>query len=157
MERDRLDLFMTMTGSAARSITRIKHRKMSKYGLGSTHTTCLRKLYLAEKGLTRTQLSDACDLDKAQITRIVGELSRKGYVNEEASGRGYKKKVFLTKEGREITADIYKVALEVNEYVSGGISQEDIDHFYAVFERICEGLRRAEETLEADKDAEKGN
>lgn len=139
---------MTLAGGAARSITKIKHKKMSKYGLGSTHTTCLRKLYLAQNGLTRTQLSEECDLDKAQITRVVGELKEKGYAAEDSAGSGYKKRVFLTETGKDITADIYRVAREVNEYVSGSISQEDIDHFYEVFERICEGLRKAEISLD---------
>ena len=150
MEHDRLDRFMNMTGSAAKSITKIKHKKMSKYGLGSTHTTCLRRLYAAENGLTRTQLSKLCELDKAQITRIVGELSNKGFVIEESKGSGYKKKIFLTDSGREMTAEIYRVVLELNEYVSGSIPQEDIDHFYRVFEKICLGLRKAEQILDEE-------
>ena len=124
MQHDRLDQFMNLTGSAARSITRIKHKKMSKYGLGSTHTTCLRRLFLAENGLTRTQLAQQCDLDKAQITRIVGELCKKGCIVEESK-----------------------------EYVSGSILQEDIDHFYKVFEKICSGLKQAEQILDAEDGA----
>ena len=154
MERDRLDQFMNMTGSAARSITKIKHKKMSKYGLGSTHTSCLRRLYTAENGLTRTQLSEQCDLDKAQITRIVGELSKKGCIVEESKGSGYRKRIFLTDEGREITKEIFKVALELNEYVSGNILQEDIDHFYKVFEIICSGLKKVEQRLDAEEGAD---
>lgn len=147
VECDRLDMFMTLTGSAAKSITRIKHMRMAKYGLGSTHMSCLRKLYVAQNGLTRTQLSKLCGLDKAQITRIIGELCKKGFTVEESTGSGYKNKIFLTDIGRETTEEIYRIVLEVNEYVSGGISQEDIDHFYKVFDRICSGLKRAEEIL----------
>lgn len=153
LQHDRLDQFMNLTGSAARSIIRIKHKKMSKYGLGSTHTTCLRRLFMAENGLTRTQLAQQCDLDKAQITRIVGELCKKGCIVEESKGSGYRKRIFLTDLGREITKDIYKVALEVNEYVSGSILQEDIDHFYKVFEKICSGLKQVERILDAEESA----
>lgn len=145
---------MNMVSSASRSITKIKHNKMGKYGLGSTHTTCLRKLYLAESGLTRTQLAELCDLDKAQITRIVSDLVKKEFIIEESKGTGYKKKIFLTDMGREITKDIYKVALEVNEYVSGSISQQDINHFYKVFEEICSGLKQAELIIDAQKRAD---
>lgn len=151
MEQDRLDRFMNMTGSAARSITKIKHKKMSKYGLGSTHTTCLRRLYLAENGLTRTQLASQCDLDKAQITRIIADLSKKGCIVEESKGSGYRKRIFLTEDGKSITRDIFKVTLELNEYVSGNILQEDIDHFYAVFEKICSGLKQVEEILDLEE------
>lgn len=151
MERDRLDQFMNMTTSAARSITRIKHKRMSKFGLGSTHTTCMRRLYTAENGLTRTQLASQCDLDKAQITRIISELSKKGCIVEESKGSGYRKRIFLTDEGREITKEIFKVTLELNEYVSGNILQEDIDHFYTVFEKICSGLKQAEEIADSEE------
>ena len=153
MERDRLDQFMNMTTSAARSITKIKHKKMAKYGLGSTHTTCLRRLYTAENGLTRTQLASQCDLDKAQITRIIADLSKKGCIVEESKGSGYRKRIFLTDEGREITREIFKVTLELNEYVSGNILQEDIDHFYKVFEKICSGLKQAEENLNSEENS----
>lgn len=142
MERDRLEAFTTLVTNASRSITKIKHRGMEGYGLGSTHTVCLRKLYAASEGLTRTQLANVCELDKAQISRIIGELSDKGYVVSPQSG--YKCRIRLSDSGRRVTEEINKLVLDINGFVSGEIPQEDIEAFYRVFTRICEGLKMAE-------------
>lgn len=136
---------MTLLSGASKSLTKVKNKGMAKYGLGSTHTMCLRKLYTAPNGLTRTQLSEACSLDKAQITRVVGELVKKGYVCESSERSSYKRHVMLTDEGKRITTDIFEIVLAVNEAVSGDISEADISKFYEVFTKICDGLKRAED------------
>ncbi len=150
MEQDRLEAFTTLVTNASRSITKIKHRGMAGYGLGSTHTVCIRKLCAAPDGLTRTQLAEACELDKAQISRIIGELSDKGYVVSPKSG--YKCKITLSDSGRRIAEDINRLVLDINNFVSGEISPHDIEAFYKVFNKICEGLKIAEGYFDTSDD-----
>ena len=102
MEQDRLDEFMTLIVGASRCVTKLKSRYMSTYGLGSTHTMCIRKLYSSKSGLTRTQISEACELDKAQVSRIVVELAQKGFIVEGPGSSNYKRRVVLTAEGEKI-------------------------------------------------------
>ena len=142
LERDRFEAFTTLVTNASRSITKIKHRGMEGYGLGSTHTVCLRKLCAAPEGLTRTQLAKVCELDKAQISRIIGELFDKGYVISPTGG--YKCRVMLSDSGRRVAEEINRLVLDINEFVSGEIPQQDIEAFYSVFARICDGLKMAE-------------
>ena len=149
MEQDRLEVFMSLVGSASKSITKIKSRKMVLYGLGSTHTTCIRVLYAAADGLTRRQISEKCDLDKAQISRVIGELFEKEYVTEKPGASSYRKKIVLTKQGIEIAEDINRIVLDINNFVSGDISDEEIKTFYSVFRRICYGLKKAEEYMDS--------
>jgi len=144
LEKDRFELFNQMTVGALKSIQRIKGKHMEKYGLASTHTICLRMLYDNPDGLTKKEISDSCDIDKSQISRIVTELINKGYANSDNTGRTYNHRFFLTDMGRKITEEINSIVLEVNKFVSGAISDEDIDKFYNVFEAINEGLRNAE-------------
>ena len=144
MEQDRLDEFSALMANASKSITKLKNKYMSSYGLSSTHTMCIRKLYSAPNGLTRTQIAKKCELDKSQISRIINELSEKGYVLEGPECSNYKKRVMLTDEGKRIAADINSIALDINKYVSGKISTEDITTFYRVFGEICENLKRSE-------------
>ena len=148
LERDRLEAFTTLVTNASRSITKIKHKGMEGYGLGSTHTVCLRKLHAAPEGLTRTQLAKACELDKAQISRIIGELSDKGYVVTPKSG--YKCRVMLSDSGRSVAEEINELVIDINDFVSGEIPQDDIEAFYRVFTRICEGLKMAEGYFDVD-------
>ncbi len=145
LERDRYDRFNQMIVGANKSIYRIKHKRMLKYGLMSTHTTCLRLLYDNPAGLTKKEIADNCDIDKAQITRIVKDLLDKGYVSAEGTEKAYNRKFFLSETGRKITEEINAIVLAVNEYVSGEIPVSDLEHFYSVFEKINNNLRQAEE------------
>lgn len=146
MEQDRLDKFMTLVVGASRSVTKLKSRYMAKFGLGSTHTMCIRKLYASEKGLTRTQLAEYCELDKAQVSRIIGDLAQNGYATEGQGKSNYKRRVSLTDEGKLVAEEINNIVLRINTYVSEEIPQEELDVFYSVFEKICDNLKASEES-----------
>ncbi len=150
VEQDRLDQFMTLVVSASRSVTKLKSRYMNEYGLGSTHTMCIRSLYTSGDGLTRTKLADVCELDKAQVSRIVNELSEKGYVTEGPGATNYKRKVRLSEKGMQIAEDINSIVLRINQFVSGDLTQDEIFAFYDVFGKICDKLKQAEENSEKD-------
>ncbi len=145
MEQDRLDEFMTLVVGASRSVTKLKSRYMTEYGLGSTHTMCIRRLYSSPEGLTRTKLAAVCELDKAQVSRIVGELAEKGYVSEGPGSTNYKRRVTLSEEGKKIAEDINGKVLLINKFVSKDLTDEEISTFYRVFAEICENLKLAEE------------
>lgn len=150
MEQDRLDEFMTLVVGASRSVSRLKGKYMAAYGLGSTHTMCIRKLYSSEGGLTRTQLSEACELDKAQVSRIINELTEKGCVAETSARSNYKRRIMLTDEGRRIAEDINDIVLSINQFVSKDLSNEELAIFYRIFGTICDNLKVAEDTNDTD-------
>ena len=143
--RDRFVDFSNLIYSASKSLHRLKTRGMKSYGLGSTHTFCLRTLRSSEDGMTRTQLASACSVDKAQISRLVSELSEMGYVLEASKGAGYRKKIVLTARGQEVAQGIDGMVNRVLDYVSGDIQEEDIEQMYRVLGLICEKLKQAEE------------
>ncbi|MBQ9112897.1 MAG: winged helix-turn-helix transcriptional regulator [Clostridia bacterium] len=152
MEQDRLEAFSALITGASRSITKLKNIQMAHYGLGSTHTVCIRKLYAAPEGLTRKQLSEACELDKAQISRVICELSEKDYVAEDAGRSSYRKRILLTDSGKRIAAEINSIILDVNNFVSGDIPSEELKVFYDVFTRICERLKQSEDIVDGQSD-----
>ena len=143
--RERFENFSNLIGAALKSLQRIKNHGMEPYGLGSTHTICLKRLNASEDGLTRTEIAAACDIDKAQVSRMIGELCEKGYVYEASKGKGYRKKIVLTDNGRLVADDIDAKVRRVLKYVSGDIPSENIIIMYETLETICENLRRAEE------------
>ena len=151
MEKDRFDTFSNCYMSAAKSINRLKEKGMAPYGLSSMHTRCIRSLYEFPTGLTRMQISKNCGVDKAQISRIIGELCEKGYVTENSVKSGYKNKIELTEKGRVAAIQINEIILNINNFVSGDIPEEKIQIFYEVFEQICENLRNAEAELDISK------
>ncbi len=141
------ETFSGMIGSATKSIEKIKNRKMSEYGLTGTHTICMRRLFDAPEGLTRTELAAYCAVDRAQITRVIGELLAKEYVAEIGNGSRYRKRCTLTEKGREVTAEINDLVARIHGHVSGGIPKEQLVVFYETLEEICEKLRTAEDML----------
>ena len=144
MEIDRFERFNQHYLGALKSIQSLKVKHMEKYGLTGTHTMCLRHLCENGNGLTKGEIASLCDIDKAQITRIVNELIKKEYVTSDTSQRAYNRRFFLTDMGRKITDEINEKIIEINTFVSGDISDEDIEHFYKIFGRINKNLKIAE-------------
>ena len=145
MVGDNFERFAQMLSNASKSIFRLKSKCMSKYGLSSTHTLCLRSLYENSEGMTKSEIAEICYLDKAQITRIMSELVENEYVTADTSRRAYNRKFLLTEKGYRITEEINQTVQAVVKYVNEDIPKEDIEHFYAVFEAINKKLKSSEE------------
>lgn len=145
------EAFNGLIGNAVKSLEKLKARGMEEYGLSGTYTLCLRRLYERTDGLTRTQLSHDCGVDRAQITRVIGELIARELVQEVGNGSNYRKRCVLTERGRAVTAQINQVVTRINEFVSGDIPKERLLIFYETLNEICENLKRAEKMLENEE------
>ena len=151
MEQDRFDEFYYHASCALKSIQKLKTKAMLPIGLASAHTMCLRHLYSAPDGLTRTRLVHLCDIDKAQVSRIINELCARGYVIEtEDESINYKKRLKLTPMGKDIAEEINILVIKVNTYVSKDFTEEEIATFYRVFDVICERLKESEEIIDTE-------
>ena len=141
------EAFNGLIGNASKSLEKLKAKGMGEYGLSGTYTLCLRQLYTAPQGMTRTQLSHRCGVDRAQITRVIGELIEKELVAELGNGANYRKKCVLSDKGREVTTSINDLVTKINTFVSGNIPKERLELFYETLTEICENLKKAEEIL----------
>ena len=151
MEQDRFDEFYYHASCALKSIQKLKTKAMLPIGLASAHTMCLRHLYSAPDGLTRTRLVHLCDIDKAQVSRIINELCARGYVIEtEDESINYKKRLKLTPMGKDIAEEINILVIKVNTYVSKDFTEEEITTFYRVFDVICERLKESEDIVDTE-------
>ena len=145
MEESRFELFDGLIASAGKTLQRIKTNKMEKYGLGSTHTTCLCKLGKAGvDGVTQKELTEQECIDRAQVSRILRDLEQEGLV-EAMGSSAYKRRYCLTEKGQQITEEINGIILDINRYVSAEISAEDIAVFYRVMQVIDGNLKKAED------------
>lgn len=147
MDGDRFDRFYSLTCCALKSIQKLKSKYMVGYGLTSAHTMCLRHLNASPDGLTRTRLAKLCDIDKAQISRIVNDLFSKGYVAEPQSENiNYRKRLKLTPLGKNIAQEINGEISRIHAFVSKDIPEEQITSFYSTLCLICDKLKEAENT-----------
>lgn len=118
--------------------------KKKKYALSGAHTTCLCRLVEAgEDGLTQTRLIQLEGMDRAQISRVLGDLQRRGYVVPAQQEGRYKKRYLLTPAGRAAADEIQSIILSINRFVSEQIPQTDIDIFYRTLTAIADNLDRA--------------
>ena len=149
MEKDRFDRFYHLISASLKSIQKLRSAAMLRYGLTGAHTMCLRHLYSNPEGLTRTKLVRLCDIDKAQVSRIINELCAKGYAIEtENENINYRKRLKLTPMGKATTEEINRLVLDLNGFVSADIPEEDLEVFYKTFDVIYEKLKESENSLE---------
>lgn len=142
------EAFNALLGNTLKSLEHLKAKGMGEFGLSGMHTLCVRNLYENPEGLTRTELSRRCGVDRAQITRVIGELLAKGVVFEKGGSSNYRKKCLLTEEGRRTAGEIDDLIQRINTFVSGDIEPERLRIFYETLHEICRNLKQAEEFLQ---------
>lgn len=144
MEESRFALFSGLINSAAKSIQRMKAAGMKEYNLSAAHTDCLCRLAEAgEAGLTQGELIRLEGMDRAHISRVLGELCRRDYAAPSEQGGQYRKRYVLTAAGQRVAGEIQDIILSVNRFVSRQIPQEDLDVFYRTLRTITQNLERA--------------
>lgn len=144
MEESRFMLFSGLMNSAAKSIQRMKAEGMKEYRLSAAHTTCLCRLAEAgEAGLTQVELIQLEGMDRAHISRVLGELCRRNYAVPAEQGGQYRKHYVLTAAGQKVAQEIQDIILSINRFVSRQIPQEDLDVFYRTLRTITQNLEQA--------------
>lgn len=127
-------------------ITRYWHKlagdEMSKYGLKGPHSTYLTALYKFEDGITAPQLCELCGKDKADVSRMMSIMEKKGLVIKEAVSKNkYRGLLKLTEEGKIAAQHVKeRVALAV-DLAGKGLSVEDRATFYRALEVISSNLK----------------
>lgn len=144
MRSNRFEIFSTSVGQLVKSVTALKSRKMAKYGLKGTGALCLCQLLESESGLTASELCRRGEIDKAQVSRCMSELSEKGLIYlEEKDGRKYKQKYRLTAYGKMVARDVSETVDLLQGTVCKGISKEELEAFYRTLYKLCDNFDEA--------------
>ena len=77
-ETEKFYFFSGLVSRAYKSLRRAQEKYTREYGLRSVHVACMLRLLDAPGGLTASELSRACGVDRAQISRVVSELGAAG-------------------------------------------------------------------------------
>ena len=118
--------------------------EMSKYGLNSPHAVYLNTMYDANpEGITAAQLGELCGKNKADVSRMIAILEKKGLDQKVADGNNmYRAKVILTEEGRRAAEHVRKRAALAVELAGSGLSNEERETFYRALDLITENLQK---------------
>ena len=142
MEADRFELFTAAVAQITKSINQIKNAEMAPFHLRGNHVMCL--FYLRQGGgLTAARLSEAIELDKGAVSRLLSELEQQGCIAFSDAGqkRRYRTAITLTEKGMEITDSIAEQIAEAVNRAGEGFTEAERQTFYKVLLIISENLK----------------
>ena len=141
-ETERFCAFSGLVDRAYKHLRRAQQKYTRSFGLRSMHVMCMLQLLDSPGGLSAMELSGRCGVDRAQISRVVGELSAEGLVREAEPGekRRYRGSLALTEKGRSQAAGMSAIVAEKLSSVSSDLPAGDVETFYRVFGEIVRRL-----------------
>lgn len=135
---DRFEKFSYFISEISRYWHKIANDVMNEYGLKGPHSVYFTTMCQYPDGITATKLCELCSRDKADVSRAVSVMEKKGLVIKE--GANYRALLKLTKEGEKIAELIKSRAEAAVEYGGNGLTDEQRTKFYEALEIICSNL-----------------
>lgn len=115
---------------------------MAKYELSSPHAVYLTTLDNFPDGITAAKLGQLCCKNKADVSRTIAALVRKGLVRKETIGRNfYRAKLLLTDEGKRAAQYAQERAALAVELAGSGMSDQESGVFYRCLDLITNNLQ----------------
>ena len=139
MYMERFTAFTINLSNIERSLHKAKGKKMAQYGLRATHLMCMIQIDQSGDGLTPTEISKTCAIDKAFVSRITSDLMDQEFIkiNEKFNdGRKYRQKYVLTEKGYGLMSEIHDIIDKVVANISGAVSDDELKCFYKVLDVI---------------------
>ena len=151
MYMERFTAFTVNLSSIERSLYKVKSKKMTQYGLRATHLMCMLHINQTPDGLTPTEISRACAIDKAFVSRITIDLLAQDLIkiNEKFNdGRKYRQKYILTERGYGIMKEIGEIIDRVITDISDSVTEDELKCFYKVLSVINDHIDIVSEELD---------
>lgn len=138
----RFVLFTTSISGIYHHIQKIERMEMEKYGLKGPHAQCLLAMSRYPEGITAARLCEACDKDKAAISRMVAELEEKKMITRVSTGGGrYRAQLQLTELGKAAAGHVEQRARLAVEEAGTGMSEDQRAVMYEALGLIAGNLK----------------
>lgn len=118
---------------------KIASDEMEKYGLKGHYAVYLVVMHRYSQGITAARLCEICDRNKADVSRAISDMEKKGLVTKE--GASYRAMLILTEEGVRAAQHVAERASTAVEEGGKGISEEHRAIFYETLDLIASNLR----------------
>lgn len=135
--------FSAVISGIYRAVQRIEREEMVKYGCKGSFAQYLAALRRhADEGMTSTQLCEACDKDKAAVSRAVAEMEERGLIYRDTNNEKlYRARLHLTEEGIRAADYVCRCAQAAVDAGGKGLGAEERRVFYAALELISTNLQ----------------
>lgn len=139
---ERFERFSFAMSEISKHWHKIAGEEMAKYGLKGPHATYLLTISHHEEGITAPQICEICGKDKADVSRMMSIMEKKGLVTKESVHQNMYRGVFrLTEEGRKATEHVRQRASLAVELAGKDLTDEKRAVFYEALESIVMNLR----------------
>lgn len=140
---DRFERFSHSIFEITRSWHKITSDEMEKYGLKGPHSVYLLAMHQHPEGVTATQLGEICGRDKADVSRMVSIMEKKGLVIRECAAKNvYRNLLKLTEDGAAAAEFVCQRVMVAVEQASKGLDDMRRKVFYEALDLIAGNLRR---------------
>lgn len=139
---ERFERFSLAISEISRHWHKLTAEEMEKYGLKGTHSVYLLTMVRYPDGITAPQLGELCGKDKADVSRMMAIMEKKGLVTKEGIHQNRYGGVFkLTPEGMEAAQHVRQRASLAVELAGKDLTEESRAIFYEALESITANLR----------------
>lgn len=139
---ERFEKFSLAIWEISRYWNKIASDEMEKHGLKAHFAVYFITMSRFEQGITAAKLSELCSRDKAEVSRVLSLMEKKGLVCRQKNQNHYRAPVRLSEEGRKLSEVIKRKATQAVELGGMGIPAEQRESFYTALDIITENLRR---------------
>jgi len=138
----RFERFSLAISEISRYWHKLTAEEMEKYGLKGTHSVYLLSMLRCPEGITAPQLGELCGKDKADVSRMMAIMEKKGLVTKEGiHQKRYGGTFRLTQEGVAAAQQVCQRASLAVEIAGKDLSEENRAIFYDALESITANLR----------------
>ena len=132
---DRYALFRICIENMSKNLQKYENSKMSALSMRGIHALCLFKIGNSLDGMTAAELSVACEVDKALISRVLADLLELGHVaHKNPEKTKYRSKLILTESGRACLRQVTRWVTEAIRELKNEITSDELNAFFKVME-----------------------
>lgn len=139
---ERFERFSYAISEISRHWHKLTADEMEKYGLKGPHCVYLLTMYRYPEGITAAKLCEECGKDKADVSRMMAIMDKKGLVTRQSIHQNLYRGTFcLTEAGRKAAEHVRSRASLAVELAGRDLSEENRRIFYDSLESITANLR----------------
>ena len=144
---DSFSSFALSLDNVTKCINKIRNTKISEFGIRPAHLNCMMHIDLSADGLTPTEISKTCGVDKSFVSRTTTHLIKGGFIQSNKKfddGRKYKVKYILTEKGQAVISETRAMIENYFSDINQKISEYEMNCFIRVVLTLSESVRKVE-------------
>ena len=129
----------TIQVRAYRTLRQVVYRSLEPYKINPTQWSIIGQAYLHKDGVRLTEIAEALDAKPPQITLLVNQLIKAGFIKKVAHMSDKRAKlIVLTQQGRKLVSEIEKALSKDLSTLLKGLTQKDMTTYHKVLTTIIE-------------------